>query len=199
MLTMPRALPIELDAPPIDAARALLGCGLYVDGVGGTIVETEAYHESDAASHSFRGRTPANASMFGPAGHTYVYRSYGIHWCLNIVCGREGEGAAVLIRALEPRRGLATMRARRGLQDVRLLCAGPGRLGQALDIDRARHDGADLRRAPFLLTAPPGRTPAPAVLSGPRIGISKARDAPWRFAIAGSPFLSRPMRAGDSG
>lgn len=186
-------LPIDVSAPPADVARALLGCALYVDGVGGIVVETEAYEAGDPASHSFRGRTAANAAMFGPPGHAYVYRSYGIHWCLNIVCGREGDGAAVLVRALEPRRGLGTMRARRGLDEARRLCAGPGRLCQALDIDRTRHDGRDLRLAPFRLVAPPHGAP-PSIVAGPRIGISKARERPWRFAIAGSPFLSRPLR-----
>lgn len=195
MTTRAAGLPIDLAASPIDVARALLGCGFFVDGVGGIVVETEAYHETDPASHSFRGRTAANAAMFGPAGHVYVYRSYGIHWCLNVVCGREGEGAAVLLRALEPTQGLETMRARRGLEDRRLLCAGPGRLGQALDVDRARHDGKDLRHPPFRLVAPSRRSPPITVVSGPRIGISKAREQPWRFAIAGSPFLSRPLRA----
>ena len=188
------AWPVDPEASPVEVARALLGCEFDVDGVGGTIVETEAYHESDPASHSFRGRTPANAAMFGPAGHAYVYRSYGLHWCLNIVCGREGEGAAVLIRALEPRRGIATMRERRGLDDLRLLCAGPGRLAQALGIDRGRHDGRDLRQPPFRLAGPPPGSAPASVVTGPRIGISKAREHPWRFAIAGSPFLSRPLR-----
>ena len=190
----PPALAVDLEGSPVDAARALLGCTLELDGVGGVVVETEAYHQEDPASHSFRGRTPANATMFGPAGHAYVYRSYGLHWCLNVVCGREGEGAAVLIRVLEPRSGLPAMRVRRRLEDVRLLCAGPGRLAQALGIDRS-HDGHDLRRPPFRLVGPPAGAAPVELVFGPRIGISKAREQPWRFAIAGSRFLSRPLRA----
>lgn len=173
-----------------EVARALLGALLCVDGVGGRIVETEAYDGEDPASHSFIGPTARNAAMFGPPGHAYVYRSYGIHWCLNVVCGDAGHGAAVLIRALEPLRGLEQMRARRGLADERLLCAGPGRLCQALAIDR-RHDALPLDRPPFELV--PADT-AQAVRVGPRIGISKAAERPWRFGIEGSRFLSRPLR-----
>lgn len=171
-------------------ARRLIGATLLVDGVGGIIVETEAYDRDDPASHSFAGPTARNAAMFGPPGHAYVYRSYGIHWCLNIVCREAGHGAGVLIRAIEPVAGLDTMRARRGLDDVRLLCAGPGRVGQALGITRA-HNGLAIDAPPFeLLPAPP----KVKVVSGPRIGISKAVDQPWRFGLAGSPFLSRPFR-----
>lgn len=145
-----------------ELAPRLLGVTLLVDGVGGRIVETEAYHRMDPASHSFRGPTPSNASMFGPPGRAYVYRSYGVHWCLNLVCGQEGDGAAVLIRALEPTHGLAQMQQRRGLQDERLLCAGPGRLTQALAIDRS-FDGLPLDRQPFLAgTCGRGRARAPA-------------------------------------
>jgi DNA-3-methyladenine glycosylase len=186
--------PVDFGRDAVTVARALLGCGLFVDGVGGAIVETEAYDEGEAASHSFRGRTAANAAMFGPPGHAYVYRSYGLHWCLNLVCEPEGRGAAVLIRALEPLEGLAAMRARRGLDDPRLLCAGPGRVGQALDVDRARHDGRPLDRPPFRLAAPRRPVPPEAVLAGPRIGIGKARELPWRFALAGSRHLSRTLR-----
>jgi DNA-3-methyladenine glycosylase len=173
----------------VAAARALVGATLAVDGVGGIIVETEAYDREDPASHSFAGVTPRNAAMFGPPGHAYVYRSYGIHWCLNLVCGPAGHGAAVLIRAIEPEHGLEAMRARRGLDEARLLCAGPGRLCQALGVTREL-DGAALDRPPFRLE------PAPApveVVAGPRIGISKGQDAPWRFGLAGSRFLSRPF------
>jgi len=171
-------------------ARLLIGAMLLVDGVGGRIVETEAYDVEDPASHSFTGPTPRNASMFGPPGHAYVYRSYGIHWCLNLVCREAGHGAGVLIRAIEPLHGLAQMRARRGLEDARMLCAGPGRVGQALGITRA-HDGLPLNAAPFALEA---AHEAPKVLVGPRVGISKAVDVPWRFGLAGSAYLSRPFR-----
>ena len=173
-----------------DAGRVapdLIGCGLCVDAVGGLIVETEAYEASDPAAHSFGGRTLRNASMFEGPGRAYVYRSYGLHWCLNFVCARAG---GVLIRALEPTQGLAIMAARRGLADPRLLCAGPGRLAQALGVTRAQ-DGAALDAPPFALQA---RAETIAVASGPRIGISKGVDTPWRFARAGSPFLSKPMR-----
>lgn len=174
--------------PVVDLARALVGAELLLDGVGGVIVETEAYARHDAASHSCRGPTPRNRAMFGPPGHAYVYRSYGIHWCFNVVGGEE-PGCAVLLRALEPTRGLDRMRARRRLDDPRLLCAGPGRLCQALGLDASR-DGADLGRAPFALTFGAGE---PALVAGPRIGISRNAEAPWRFGLAGSRFLSRPF------
>ncbi|MDB5930344.1 MAG: DNA-3-methyladenine glycosylase [Polaromonas sp.] len=173
-------------------ARALIGVRLLVGGVGGMIVETEAYDHEDPASHSFSGPTVRNAAMFGPPGRAYVYRSYGIHWCLNFVCREAGHGAGVLVRALAPTDGLALMRERRGLEDIRLLCAGPGRLGQALAIDHGLN-GRRLDQPPFALLAPePGLVFS--VVSGPRIGISKAVDQPWRFGLAGSPFLSRPFR-----
>jgi DNA-3-methyladenine glycosylase len=171
-------------------AKALIGATLLVDGVGGVIVETEAYDREDPASHSHSGPTPRNQSMFGPPGRAYVYRSYGIHWCLNFVCREEGHGAGVLIRALEPTHGIDVMRERRGLDDVRLLCSGPGRLGQALGIVHALN-GHRLDRKPFRVLAAEGN---PAVVSGPRIGISKAVDVPWRFGLAGSRFLSQPFR-----
>lgn len=181
---------IDFQAPSHEVARQLVGVLLQVDGVGGRIVETEAYDRDDAASHSFSGVTPRNASMFGPPAHAYVYLSHGIHWCLNFVCREEGHGAGVLIRALEPLFGLAQMRARRGLEDARLLCSGPGKLCQALGVAR-QHDGLPLALPPFTLAA----APAPvALLAGPRIGISKAMDVPWRFGLAGSRFLSRPFR-----
>ena len=174
-----------------EVARRLIGAQLLVDGVGGTIVETEAYDREDPASHTFSGRTPRNASMFGPAGRAYVYRSYGIHWCLNIVCREEGHGAGVLVRAIEPRFGLDTMRTRRGMETLRLLCAGPGRVGQALGVTH-EHDGKSLNEPPFqLLQASSGTV---EVVTGPRIGISKAVDVPWRFGLAGSAFVSRPFR-----
>jgi DNA-3-methyladenine glycosylase len=171
-------------------ARALIGATLHVDGVGGMIVETEAYDHEDPASHSFSGPTSRNAVMFGPPGRAYVYRSYGIHWCLNFVCGEEGHGAGVLIRAVEPLTGLDRMRARRGLDDPRLLCSGPGRVGQALAITHALN-GLRLDRAPFDVRA---AAQIHDVVCGPRIGISKAMDVPWRFGLAGSRFLSRPFR-----
>jgi DNA-3-methyladenine glycosylase len=180
---------IDFDAPADQVGRALIGATLLVDGVGGTIVETEAYDQDDPASHSHAGPTKRNAAMFGPAGHAYVYRSYGLHWCLNLVCREAGHGAGVLIRAIEPGAGLAAMRERRQLTDVRLLCAGPGRLGQALGITLA-HNGLRLDRPPFFLQA----AGAPVeIVAGPRIGISKAVDQPWRFGLAGSRFVSRPF------
>jgi DNA-3-methyladenine glycosylase len=173
----------------LDMARALIGAVLLVDGVGGAIVETEAYDHDDAASHTFGGPTPRNAVMFGLPGHAYVYRSYGIHWCLNFVCREKGHGAGVLIRAIEPLQGLDIMRERRGLEDVRLLCAGPGRVGQALGITRDLN-GLALDKPPFQVLAAPHDI---KVIHGPRIGISKAVDVPWRFGLAGSRFLSRPF------
>jgi DNA-3-methyladenine glycosylase len=170
-------------------ARKLIGATLLVDGVGGVIVETEAYDPSDPASHSFSGQTLRNAAMFGPPAHAYVYRSYGIHWCLNIVCGDEGHGAAVLVRAIEPVAGLDRMRQRRKLDNQRLLCAGPGRVAQALGITR-EHNGLPINAPPFELRAAAKRV---QVVSGPRIGISKATEQPWRFGLAGSTFLSRPF------
>ncbi len=172
-------------------APELVGATLLVGGVGGTIVEVEAYDRADPASHSFRGPSPRNRAMFGPPGHAYVYRSYGIHWCLNLVCGsEEGAGEAVLVRALEPTAGLAAMAARRGLAEPRLLCAGPGRLTQALGVTGA-HDGIPLDAPPFELRPRPAPLPVVAV---PRIGISVAVERPWRHALAGSRFVSRPLR-----
>ena len=165
---------------------------LLVDGVGGRIVEVEAYDHEDPASHGFRGRTERNASMFGPPGHAYVYRSYGIHWCLNFVCEDECVANAVLVRALEPTHGLDAMRERRGLDDPRLLCRGPGRLCQALGVTRD-HDGLALDRPPFELLA--AESPV-EVVSGPRIGITRAAELPWRYAEAGSRFLSRALPRG---
>jgi DNA-3-methyladenine glycosylase len=175
-------------------APDLIGASLFVDGVGGRIVEVEAYHQEDPAAHSYGGRTERNAAMFGPPGRAYVYRSYGIHWCINFVCEREGFASAVLIRALEPTAGIAAMRRRRGLMDERLLCAGPGRLCQALAITRA-HDGLPLHRPPFVLR--PREQPVDIVV-GPRIGITKAVEQPWRYGLAGSRFLSRPFRQPDT-
>jgi DNA-3-methyladenine glycosylase len=177
-----------------EVAPDLIGATLFVDGVGGRIVEVEAYDSEDPAAHGFRGRTPRNASMFGPPGHAYVYRSYGIHWCLNLVCEEEGSAAAVLIRALEPTRGLEAMRERRGLDDTRLFAAGPGRLCEALGVTR-EHDGLPLALPPFELRA--ADEPV-EVVAGTRIGISVAADRPWRYAEAGSRWLSRPVRSSVS-
>ncbi|HEU5066243.1 MAG TPA: DNA-3-methyladenine glycosylase [Gaiellaceae bacterium] len=172
-----------------DVAPELVGVTLLVDGAGGRIVEVEAYDHEDPAAHGYAGRTARNASMFGPAGHAYVYRSYGIHWCLNFVCEDEGVASAVLIRALEPTTGLDAMAARRATGEPRLLTAGPGRLCQALGITR-EHDGAPLDEPPFELHAGDDV----AVERGLRVGITKAADRPWRYAESGSGFLSRPIR-----
>lgn len=173
-----------------DVAPDLIGATLLVDGVGGRIVEVEAYHHTDPAAHSFRGRTARNAVMFGPPGFAYVYRSYGIHWCLNFVCEPEGSASAVLIRAVEPLEGLAKMRRRRGRTEDRLLSSGPGRVGQALGITRL-HNGLALDRHPFELFE---RESEPEVAAGVRIGITKAAELPWRYGLAGSKFLSKPFR-----
>jgi len=173
-----------------EVAPELIGATLLVDGVGGHIVEVEAYDQEDPASHGFRGPTPRNAAMFGPPGHAYVYRSYGVHWCLNLVCDVEGRAEAALIRALEPTHGLDAMRDRRGVHEERALCSGPGKLCQALGVTRV-HDGLALDVPPFELRA---RTHAPDVATGPRIGITRAAELPWRYGLAGSRFLSRPIR-----
>lgn len=173
------------------AAPLLLGWTLLHDGVGGRIVEVEAYRHDDPASHAFRGRTARNASMFGPAGRLYVYRSYGVHWCANLVCGPEDVATAVLLRALAPTHGLDAMRRRRGVDDERLLCSGPGRLTQALAIDQS-HDGADLGATPFSLIPPDGPVEVDAT---PRIGITRAAELPWRFVERSSRLTSRPRRA----
>jgi DNA-3-methyladenine glycosylase len=174
-----------------EVAPDLIGATFFVDGIGGPIVEVEAYHHTDPAAHSYGGPTARNAVMFGPPGHAYVYRSYGVHWCVNFVCEAEDSASAVLIRALMPTKGLAVMRRRRGVHDERQLCAGPGRLCGALAITDA-HNGLALDKAPFALFA---RMTPVEILAGPRIGISKAVDLPWRYGWAGSRFLSRPFRA----
>ena len=172
-----------------EVAPDLVGVTLLVGGVGGTIVEVEAYDHEDPAAHGYRGPTARNASMFGPPGHAYVYRSYGIHWCLNLVCEDEGTASAVLLRALEPTHGLEAMRYRLGLDDPRVLCAGPGRLCQALGVTR-EHDGLPLDRPPFQLELPKA---AVTVAAGPRIGITRAAELPWRYAATGSRYLSRRL------
>jgi DNA-3-methyladenine glycosylase len=173
--------------PAARVAQDLIGATLLVDGVGGLIVETEAYDHEDPASHSYVGRTLRNASMFGPPGHAYVYRSYGLHWCLNLVCGIEPLGSAVLIRALQPVAGIEVMQRRRGLTALKLLCSGPGRLSQALGITGAL-DGRPLDEAPFSILA---RREKVSVISGPRIGITRGTEVLWRFGLHGSTFLSR--------
>jgi DNA-3-methyladenine glycosylase len=173
-----------------EVARRLIGMTLLVNGVGGIIVETEAYDREDPASHTFSGPTLRNAVMFGPPGRAYIYLSYGIHWCLNFVCRETGHGAGVLIRALEPTTGVSVMIERRRQQDPRVLCAGPGRLAQALAITRELN-GKRVDKAPFSLRAAKARA---RVVCGPRIGISKAVDQPWRFGLAGSHYVSRPFR-----
>ena len=170
-----------------EVAPELIGATLLVDGVGGTIVEVEAYDQDDPASHGFRGRTARTASMFGPPCHAYVYRSYGVHWCLNLVCAEAGRAEAALVRALEPTRGLEAMQERRGLEAPRSLCSGPGKLCQALGITR-EHDGLPLDEPPFELLA---RASGAAIAAGVRIGITRAVEQQWRFGLAGSPFLSR--------
>jgi DNA-3-methyladenine glycosylase len=175
------------DRPVLEVAPDLIGATLLVNGVGGIIVEVEAYHQSEPAAHSYRGPTPRNMVMFGPPGFTYVYRSYGIHWCVNFVCEKAGSASAVLIRALEPTHGLAQMRERRGVDDERALCSGPGKLCEALGIT-IKHSGLPLDRPPITLHA---RTGKADVVSGVRIGLTKAIDLPWRYGLKGSRFVSK--------
>jgi DNA-3-methyladenine glycosylase len=173
-----------------EVAPDLIGATLLVDGVGGRLVEVEAYRHTDPAAHSFRGPTARNAVMFGPPGFAYVYLSYGIHWCLNFVCEAKGSASAVLIRAIEPTAGLAAMRRRRGLSDPRLLCSGPGRLCEALGITDAQY-GLALDKPPFALFARRGEVD---VVTGPRIGLTKAVDRPWRYGEKDSRYLSKPFK-----
>jgi DNA-3-methyladenine glycosylase len=172
-----------------EVAPDLIGATLLVNGVGGIIVELEAYHHTEPAAHSYRGPTPRNLVMFGPPGFAYVYRSYGIHWCINFVCEQEGSASAVLIRALQPTHGLASMRRRRGLHDERSLCSGPGKLTEALGITD-KHNGLVLDAAPMALHARIGKV---EVATGLRIGITKAVELPWRYGLKGSRFLSKPF------
>jgi DNA-3-methyladenine glycosylase len=170
-------------------ARQLIGATLLLHEVGGVIVETEAYDQTEAAAHSFIGQTLSNSVLFGPPGRAYVYLAYGMHWCLNIVCREVGHGAGVLIRALEPTSGIAVMKRRRHQTDIRKLCAGPGRLGQALGVTRALN-GKRIDARPFQLEAAEIR---PKVVRGVRIGISKETARNWRFGLRGSAFLSLPF------
>ena len=191
MPSPPRLRRSFFDRSVHEVAPELIGATLLFNGTGGTIVELEAYHHTDPAAHSYNGRTERNAVMFGPPGYVYVYRSYGIHWCLNFVCEEEGSASAVLIRALAPTQGLAAMRRRRGLRDERALCSGPGKLCQALGITR-KQNGLALDRAPFELRA---RRETPEISTGVRIGITKAAEKPWRYGLKGSPFLSKPFKS----
>ncbi|HUC52291.1 MAG TPA: DNA-3-methyladenine glycosylase [Xanthobacteraceae bacterium] len=177
------------DRSVLEVAPDLIGVTLLVNGIGGRIVEVEAYHHTDPAAHSYRGPTPRNAVMFGPPGYLYVYRSYGIHWCMNFVCETQGSASAVLIRAIEPVEGVAQMRRRRGVKDLRLLCAGPGRICEALGVTAA-HNGLALDAPPFALFA---RTAQVEVVAGVRIGLTKAVEKPWRYGEKGSRFLSKPF------
>jgi DNA-3-methyladenine glycosylase len=177
------------DRSVLAVAPELIGATLRIGDAGGVIVEVEAYHHTEPAAHSYGGQTPRNAVMFGPAGHAYVYRSYGLHWCVNFVCEGVGSASGVLVRALQPTTGLPAMRRRRGQIDDRLLCSGPGRLTEALGITHAQN-GMALDAPPFALIA---RADQPEIAVGPRIGITKAADLPWRYGLKGSPFLSKPF------
>jgi DNA-3-methyladenine glycosylase len=177
------------DRSVLEVAPDLIGTTLLFNGSGGLVVEVEAYHHTEPAAHSFRGLTPRNAVMFGPPGYAYVYRSYGIHWCLNLVCEAKGSASAVLIRAIEPTTSLAAMRRRRHTKDDRLLCSGPGRLCEALGVTH-KHNGLPLDQPPFELF---GRAGPIEVITGPRIGLTKAVDLPWRYGLKGSRFLSKPF------
>jgi len=179
----------------VEVARDLIGCVVEHDGASGVIVETEAYHDSEPACHAFAGLTPRTATLFGPPGRAYVYRSYGVHAMLNAVSEEEGVGAAALIRALEPVEGISGMRARRGVERLRDLCSGPGKLTQALGVSLGLN-GVDLASGPVLIRSRPAAWQDVAIVAGPRIGITKAVELPWRFCAAGSRFLSR--RAGPA-
>jgi DNA-3-methyladenine glycosylase len=182
------------DRPVLEVSQDLIGCVVSHGDTSGVIVETEAYHHSEPASHAFVGLTPRTRTLFGPPGRAYVYLSYGIHACLNAVCEPAGVGAAVLIRALEPASGLEEMRARRGVERVEDLCSGPGKLTQALGIELV-HNGIDLTKGPVFISERPAGWEQPEVSADVRIGITKAPELPWRFVATGSRFLSRPVRA----
>jgi DNA-3-methyladenine glycosylase len=173
----------------LEVAPDLIGVTMLVNGVGGIIVEVEAYHHTEPAAHSFNGPTPRNSVMFGPPGFVYVYRSYGIHWCINFVCEKEGSASAVLIRALQPTHGIPAMRRRRGLHEEKSLCSGPGKLTQALGITH-RHNALALDASPFALHARVGK---PDIVAGIRIGLTKAVELPWRYGLKGSKFISKPF------
>ena len=190
MPALPRLKRSFFDRSVHEVAPDLIGATLLVNGIGGRIVEVEAYHHTDPAAHSFGGQTQRNAVMFGPPGYAYVYRSYGIHWCLNFVCEEAGSASAVLIRALEPGAGIAAMRRRRRVADLRNLCSGPGKLCQALGVS-IKHNAMALDRTPFELRARDGEAD---VVAGVRIGITKAVELPWRYGLSGSKFLSKPFR-----
>jgi DNA-3-methyladenine glycosylase len=175
------------DRHVLEVAPDLIGATFLVNGVGGIIVEVEAYHHSEPAAHSFNGPTPRTQVMFGPPGFSYVYRSYGIHWCVNLVCEKAGSASAVLIRALEPTHGLAAMRKRRGVDDERMLCSGPGKLCEALGIS-IKQSELPLDAPPFALHARVGQAD---VVTGLRIGITKAVELPWRYGLKGSRFVSK--------
>ncbi len=194
MSARPPLKPSFYDRPVVEVARELIGCVVRHGPCAGAIVETEAYHDSEPACHAFVGLTPRTRTLFGPPGRAYVYRSYGIHALLNAVCEPEGVGSAVLIRALEPLEGIELMQARRGLESLRALCSGPGKLTQALGIE-LRHNGSDLRRGPVTVSEPSRAWRGVPVAVDRRIGITKAVELPWRFSAAGSRFLSRPVRA----
>jgi DNA-3-methyladenine glycosylase len=187
--------PLFFGRPVVEVARDLLGCTISHGETAGVIVETEAYHHSEPACHAFVGLTPRTEVLFGPPGTAYVYRSYGIHALLNAVCEPEGIGAAVLIRALEPLEGIETMRERRGLERPEDLCSGPGKLTQALDVE-LHHNGTDLARGPIRFGSPPPGWEDVDIVVGPRIGITKAAELPWRFCVAGSRSVSRPWPPG---
>jgi DNA-3-methyladenine glycosylase len=187
------SLPADFYARPVlEVARELIGCTVVHGDAAGVIVETEAYHESEPACHAFVGLTPRTATLFGPPGRAYVYRSYGVHALLNAVCEPEGIGAAVLIRALEPLAGIEAMRARRpGAKGLGELCSGPGKLTQALGVSLAEN-GGDLSDGPVRIAAPGEGWREPAVVTAPRVGITRAVELPWRFCVVGSVHVSRP-------